>query len=136
MAQNRGWEWQNFVKKNWRNFVTLGADFESQDQTMISPDYVLCNKPWHFGKIWKFCTILDSFGKCWEVLDFFWKISNYNLLSRRQIMTERGVYWNIILHIWNGFYTWSHLKISFLSLTVIGSNVDILQLPRPLTASY
>ena len=83
----------------------------------------------NFVQFWKMLKILGSFG-------FFWKISSYNFHSRRQIVTARGVYWNIILHIWNGFYTWSNLKISFLSLLVIVSYIDILQLLRPLTASY
>ena len=38
--------------------------------------------------------ILGKLWKCWKILDFFWKISNYNFQSRRQIMTARGVYWN------------------------------------------
>ena len=35
---------------------------------------------------WKFC------GNFWRLWIFFWKISNYNFQSRRQIMIIRGVY--------------------------------------------
>ena len=38
--------------------------------------------PENFGEIWNFL----------KILDFFWKISNYNFQSRRQIMIIRGVY--------------------------------------------
>ena len=50
---------------------------------MISPNYALCYIP----------PVLEIFGeKTWEILDFFWKITNYNFQSKRQIMTARGVY--------------------------------------------
>ena len=35
---------------------------------------------------------LDNFKIFWEMLDFFWKITNYNFQSKRQIMTARAVY--------------------------------------------
>ena len=42
-----------------------------------------------------------------------------------------------LLHTWNGFYSWSQLKLSFLSPLIIGSNIDILQLLRlPITSMF
>ena len=106
-AQNRRRGWQNFEKKTGdalakrvlRNFVTLGADFESQnwkhDHARLC--FILYIPSWlkfwekfeNFRIFWK---ILENFGK-------FWKISNCNFQSRRQIMKARGVYYSkTLLH--------------------------------------
>ena len=77
-------------------------------ENIISTDYYLCyiHKPRkilgkleNFGKIWKFWKSLqkfENFGKVCKnfifFFGFFWRISNYNFQSRRQIMTARGVY--------------------------------------------
>ena len=80
-------------------------------ENIISTDYYLCyiHKPRkilgkleNFGKIWKFWKSLqkfENFGKVCKNLNFFlenfgffWRISNYNFQSRRQIMTAKGVY--------------------------------------------
>ena len=48
-----------------------------------------------FGKFRKILEKIENFGKCWiieENFGFFWRISNYDFQSRRQIMAARGVY--------------------------------------------
>ena len=54
-----------------------------------------------FGNFWIFLENFDIFWKKMKILEkfgFFWKISNYNCQSRRQIITARGVYCREILN--------------------------------------
>ena len=75
------------------NFVTLGADFESQNwkHDLARLCFMLYNP-----SQWKFWEHFENFGKVCKNLNFFfgffWRISNYNFQSRRQIMTAKGVY--------------------------------------------
>ena len=80
MAQNRRRACQNFEKKNWR-----GASRDSFFLEILLP--------------WE---PIKSFGNAsrniesFENYEEFWKNMSYNFQSRKQILTLRGLYTNII----------------------------------------